>query len=298
MTEKKELLDNLLFLEDVTKRYGKKVVLNRIDLAVDKGEFCALVGPSGCGKSTLLRLILGQERISSGTILIDKEPIGLPDERRGIVFQRYSLYPHLTVFQNVYLGKRLGLNIIERIRQRKEIREEVLYHLEQVKLLEHKDKYPYELSGGMQQRVAIAQALIVKPKILLMDEPFGALDPGTRQHLQVFLLELWEKYGMTILFVTHDLEEAAYLSTRLLTLSPFYSDQRQNGYNGIEYGSKIVGDYPSPWGKRAMGTSIKDSAEFGEFIAQIRLEGFDPRYLQDISEFNLKSRNSFPVSEA
>lgn len=116
--------------------------------------------------------------------------------------------------------------------------------------------------------------------------------------MQVFLLELWEKLGMTILFVTHDLEEAVYLSTRLLVLSPFYSDYRRKGYNEIEHGSKIVSDYPSPWGRRAMGTSIKISTEFGEFIAKIRREGFDPKHLQDISEFNLKSNNSFPVSEA
>ncbi|MBI2624498.1 ABC transporter ATP-binding protein [Candidatus Parcubacteria bacterium] len=288
-----ELRKELLYLEGVEKRYGSKMVLNGIDLAVDRGEFCTVVGPSGCGKSTLLRLILGQERSSSGVMLIDECPVGLPDENRGIVFQRYSLYPHLTVFENVYLGRRLGLNLFERIRRRRELRDEAMYHLERVELVEHKDKYPHELSGGMQQRVAIAQALIVKPKILLMDEPFGALDPSTREHMQVFLLELWEQSGMTLFFVTHDLVEAVYLGTRILVLSPFYQDGEGGG---TDHGSKIVADYPSPWGRRATGTAVKASAQFGEFIAEIRREGFDPTHLQRIEEFNLRSRNSFHVS--
>lgn len=287
-----ELRQNLLFMEGVVKRYGPKTVLNGINLSVGAGEFCTLVGPSGCGKSTLFRLILGQERPSEGEMLFDGQPLGFPDESRGIVYQQYSLYPHLTVFQNVLLGRWLGMHPWQYWRQRRELRGEVEYHLEQVGLMKHAGKYPHELSGGQQQRVAIAQALIVRPRVLLMDEPFGALDASTRERLQVFLLELWQQFRMSIIFVTHDLIEAIFLGTRILVLSQFYSDDQGPA---VDRGSKIVADYPSPWGKSVMPTDAKNDPAVQGLAQRILQDGFNPSHLQHVTEFNLRSRNSFPV---
>ncbi|MHC1725220.1 MAG: ABC transporter ATP-binding protein [Syntrophobacteraceae bacterium] len=278
---------SLLYLEDVQKSYGSKVILKDIDLAVKEGELCTVVGPSGCGKSTLLRLILGQESVSSGAFLIGGEPAGPPDTTRGIVYQRYSLFPHLTVLQNVMLGLNLSTSLFKRIRLKKQYLNEAMEYLEQVSLTEHSHKYPHELSGGMQQRVAIAQALIMKPRILLMDEPFGALDPGTREHMQVYLLELWEEHKMTVFFVTHDLEEAVFLGTRILVLSQYYTD----GELGDRHGARIVADYPLAF--EATSTAVKKTAEFGTLIQQIRQEGFDPEYVQKVTDFDLRHPDSF-----
>lgn len=281
----------LLYLEDVTKAYGSKTVLNDIDLAVREREFCTVVGPSGCGKSTLLRLILGQERVSSGRLLMQGRPIQYPGPDRGIVYQRYSLFPHLTILNNILLGKRLGLPFIKIFSGRKADRDEAMSYLESVKLADHAHKYPHQLSGGMQQRVAIAQALIMKPRILLMDEPFGALDPGTREMMQILILELWEKHQMTIFFVTHDLEEAVFLGTRILVLSQFYTHEQDNA-PGVEKGARIVADYPLQR-KEAPSTQLKTTAEFGRFIQDIRADGFDPEYMQQAQAFNLRHPDSF-----
>lgn len=279
---------NILHIQDVYKIYGSKVVLDNVDLSVARGEFCTVVGPSGCGKSTLLRLILGQERPTRGGLFIDGCPAESADSERGIVYQKYSLFPHLTVLENVLLGKELCAGIVERFRKHKTFKEEAMHFLEKVRLGEHYNKYPYELSGGMQQRVAIAQAVIMNPSILLMDEPFGALDPGTRESMQVFILEIWEKTKMTIFFVTHDLEEACYLGTRIVVLSQFYADGRKNNGNK---GAKIVADYPLP--RKATSTMVKAQAAFGELIQKIRQDGFDPKHLQHVTEFNLRHDDSF-----
>lgn len=281
---------NILYLLDVYKVYGTKVVLDDIDLSVSRGELCTLVGPSGCGKSTLLRLILGQERPTRGEIHIEGKPVGFPNPERGVVYQKYSLFPHLTVLENVMLGKKLSAGLLERRDRLNEFREESEYYLGKVKLTGHLDKYPHELSGGMQQRVALAQALIMKPKIFLMDEPFGALDPGTREDMQIFLLKLWEEFKMTIFFVTHDLEEAVFLGTRILVLSHYYSDIRGNGAH-LNRGAKIVFDYPLE--RMASSSKVKETAKFGRLIQQIRREGFDPEYLQNVEDFNLQHPDSF-----
>lgn len=280
--------ESILYVENLYKAYGDKLVLDNVDFAVGRGELCSLVGPSGCGKSTLFRLILGHERPTSGDILVEGKPAGYPDSTRGIVYQRYSLFPNLTVLENVLLGKELPVGILQRTRRKKEFYDEAMYYLEQIKLQDHKDQYPHELSGGQQQRVAIAQALIVKPKILLMDEPFGALDPGVREHLQVFLLELWEKFKMTIFFVTHDLEEAVFVGTRILVLSQFYSDGRGKD---IKRGARIVADYKLE--RKAASTMVKVSENFRQLIHQIRQEGFDPLHLQHVTKFNLSHPDSF-----
>ena len=281
---------SLLFLRDVYKNYGAKVVLDDIDLAVNAGEVITVVGPSGCGKSTLLRLILGQEFPSSGVVFIEGEPVGFADRTRGIVYQKYSLFPHRTVLGNVLEGPKLSLGFFERRRRKQALIDEAIHYLEKVRLSEHLSKYPHELSGGMRQRVAIAQSLIMKPKILLMDEPFGALDPGTRESMQLFLLELWEEFGMTIFFVTHDLEEAVFLGTRILVLSQYYTDDRGSSKE-INRGARIVADHPLP--KTAKSTAVKETAEFGELIQQIRRDGFDPEYLQHAKNFNLHHPYSY-----
>jgi len=198
--------------------YQGKDVLSELDLSIQEGEFVALVGPSGCGKSTLLRLIIGQEQVSSGEIILCGQAIGPPDPKRGIVFQNYSLFPHLTVLENVILSRKLGLSRWAWRDLRQEVEEEGREMLQMVKMMEHAKKYPHQLSGGQRQRVAIAQTLLQKPTILCLDEPFSALDPKTRESLQLFLKEIWKDFKMTILFVTHDLEEALILGTRLVSL--------------------------------------------------------------------------------
>lgn len=279
-----------LVIRDVHKAYGDKKILNDIDLLVRKGEFCTVVGPSGCGKSTLLRLILGQEDPCSGHIFIDGLPVDLPNTDRGIVYQRYSLFPHLSVLDNVILGKTLRLSPLKARTQRKTFIDEAMVYLERVRLAEHAHKLPSELSGGMQQRVAIAQALLASPKILLMDEPFGALDPETREEMQLFILELWEKTGMTIFFVTHDLEEAVFLGSRLFVLSQYYSDNLAQG-KALRRGAKIVADHILE--KTASATTIKSAPEFQDLLKSIRLDGFSPEHLQHVSEFNLDHPDSF-----
>ena len=181
-------------------------------------------------------------------------------------------------------------------RQRKHIRAEALQYLEFVNLAAHASKYPHELSGGMQQRIAIAQALIKKPKVLLMDEPFGALDPGTREAMQVLILRLWQQNDMTIFFVTHDLEEAVYLGTRILVLSQYYQGA-DIGKPRHTWGARIVADYPLQRG--AASTRVKETEAFGLLIGQIRREGFDPDYRQEITAFNLQHPDSilYPADE-
>jgi len=279
----------LLHIEDLYKSYGNKVILDNIDLSVASGELCTLVGPSGCGKSTLLRIILGQETQNRGRIFIDGETAGFPDTRRGIVYQRYSLFPNLTVLENVMLGFNLQHGWRERRSKRAAFTKQAMEYLARVRLEQHAHKYPHELSGGMQQRVAIAQALIMRPKILLMDEPFGALDPQTREDMQLFLLELWEQEKMTIFFVTHDLEEAIYLGTRIFVISRFYSDDR--GIDCPEKGAKIVADHQLP--RIANSAEIKHNPEFVKLLHELRQAGFDPDFLQHANEFSLKHNDSF-----
>lgn len=279
-----------LHIEDVYKSYDSKVILDNIDLSVSSGEFCTLVGPSGCGKSTLLKLILGQEMADKGTIMINDRPVALPNTERGVVFQRYSLFPHLTVLENVMLGSFLKSGQWwNPFYKDKTAEQEAMLFLEKVRLEDAYNKYPHELSGGMQQRAAIAQALITRPPVLLMDEPFSALDPDTREDLQLFLLELWEKENLTIFFVTHNLEEACFLGSRLLVLSQYYTDDRGKG--APSRGGKIVADYPLP--KVANSTAIKQSDVFKQLISNVREEGFNPELRQHVNDFNLNHSDTF-----
>ena len=207
-----------LSVSGVSKRYGRgaaaRTVLDDIRFDLRSGEFVALVGSSGSGKSTLLRLVAGLERPSEGSILIDGERVRGPGHDRGMVFQKYSLYPWLTAAENVAFGMRLQR------RPRREVRERTAYFLDVVGLGEAAQRLPRELSGGMQQRIAIARTLAADPRVLLLDEPFGALDLQIRESMQEFLHQLWRATGLTVLLITHDLEEALLLAQRVHILAP------------------------------------------------------------------------------
>lgn len=192
---------------------GTIVALKDINLHVETGEFICVVGASGSGKSTLLRLVAGLDLPTSGTITVDNQIITGPGADRGMVFQKYTLYPWMTVQKNVEFGlKLLKVSAQER-------KETASYYLNIVGLANFAKSLPKELSGGMKQRVAIARALATNPKILLMDEPFGALDIQTKETMQQFLLEIWRKTDCTILMITHDVREAVFLSQRVYVLS-------------------------------------------------------------------------------
>ncbi|UAW98996.1 ABC transporter ATP-binding protein [Halopseudomonas nanhaiensis] len=231
-------------IKQVWQEYGDQVVLEGLDLEVASGEFITMVGASGCGKSTFLRLLLGQETPSKGQLLIDGQPLPPePGPDRGVVFQRYSVFPHLTVLGNVMLGMELQqAPLIGRLfgRPRREARDKAVAILEKVGLGGSLDKYPHALSGGMQQRLAIAQALVKAPRILLLDEPFGALDPGIRKDMHELLLDLWKQTGLTVFMVTHDLSEGFTLGTRLLVFDKVRNDPQAPG----AYGARITYDIP------------------------------------------------------
>jgi NitT/TauT family transport system ATP-binding protein len=359
MSENKYLIE----LKDVFQAYPSKSgslnkVLNDIDLRVSDSEFITVVGPSGCGKSTLLRLILGSEQPTSGSVTLNSSIILSPGRDRGIVFQKYGLFPHLTVLQNIMFGLELeqyGLlfhwaqkyllcppaivfemakkyyfsiaagvknvlrwKVLGKIsntlfpnwisseskkyeqsyrlpmlfapKSLRDMEDLAMEYLRKVRLQDSDAlKYPNQLSGGMQQRVAIAQALIMKPKVLLMDEPFGALDDSTRPAMQNLILELWENHKMTIFFVTHDLEEALFVGRRVLGLSQFYST---DAGNGVKVGSKIVFDvevseaHPKP-------QEFKYTPRFAELLRLIRRDVLDPKHFQHMSDFELQHRDSY-----
>lgn len=191
---------------------GSVTALRDINFQVHRREFVCVIGPSGCGKSTLIRILAGLESYTSGDVLLDGKPVVGPGPDRGMVFQGYTLFPWLTVKKNVMFG--LEMNN----RGRLESEGEAMQWLELVGLGKFANAYPHQLSGGMKQRVAIARALANQPRILLMDEPFGALDAQTRCKMQAHLLEIWRNIDITVLFITHDLEEAIFLADRILVL--------------------------------------------------------------------------------
>jgi NitT/TauT family transport system ATP-binding protein len=200
-------------LEGIRKAYGDVEVLKGIDLEIQHGEFVVFVGPSGCGKSTLLHILAGFVEPSAGEVTADGEPIRGPDPARGVVFQEFALFPWKTVIGNVAYG------LAERGVPRKERKAQAHRYLELVKLTGFERSYPKELSGGMKQRVALARSLIMDPDVLLMDEPFGAVDAQTRIGLQQELLAIWERTRKTVVFVTHSVDEALHLSDRVYVLS-------------------------------------------------------------------------------
>ena len=203
----------IMKIDSLGKRFetanGEIDALVDINFQIRRRELICVIGPSGCGKSTLIRIIAGLETPSSGQMLLDGKPVHGPGADRCMVFQGYTLFPWLTVLENVMFGMRMNNTGSEH---------EALEWIELVGLSKFTHAYPNQLSGGMKQRVAIARALAIRPRVLLMDEPFGALDAQTRCQLQTYLLEIWRNVDLTILFITHDLEEAIYLADRIVVL--------------------------------------------------------------------------------
>lgn len=234
----------LLSLRNVWVEYGEKVVLERVNLDIEEGSFVSIIGPSGAGKSSLLRVILGQEVPTRGSIMLDGTPLAPecgPD--RGVVFQRYSVFPHLSVLRNTVFGLEcaqapLAARLFGSRRRTAMAQAEEM--LNAVGLGDSLHLYPAQMSGGMQQRLAIAQALIKRPRILLLDEPFGALDPGMRADMHALITRLWNDYALTVVMVTHDIKEAFSLGTRVLTLDK----RRRDPHAPHRYGATAVYDLP------------------------------------------------------
>jgi NitT/TauT family transport system ATP-binding protein len=276
-----------LEISDVNHAFGANRVLYNVNLQISAGQIVAVVGPSGCGKSTLLRAILGTHPTNQGTIKANGHVITEPTRDVGIVYQNYSLYEFLTARDNVAFGLKLDQSSLpgrwlgyfgyRRLRQQHQAQADAF--LEKVGLSDAKHRYPGQMSGGMRQRVALAQALITKPKIVLLDEPFGALDESMREELQVMLLRLYQenliakKEGRlpeyTILMVTHELNEAIYVSDRVIGMSRYHTEG--------QLGSTIVYDRPSPI------FHPDDPRDFSKFLEQreeLRKAVFDPQYIK------------------
>jgi NitT/TauT family transport system ATP-binding protein len=215
--ERMKARDVILRVENLSKTFhtrdGSTLALKDINFSTHRREFLCIVGQSGCGKSTLVRILAGLEEPSAGEVLLEGKPVTEPGSDRGMVFQGYTLFPWLTVKKNVMFGPEVNGH------GREEAEREALQWLQLVGLEKFAESYPHQLSGGMKQRVAIVRALANQPRILLMDEPFGALDAQTRSRMQAHLLEIWRKIDITIVFITHDLDEAIFLADRILVLS-------------------------------------------------------------------------------
>lgn len=228
-------------VRDVWQAYGGRSILERVNVEIQEGEFVSIVGASGCGKSTFLRMLLAEERPTRGSIRIDGgAPAVEPNSERGVVFQRYSVFPHLTVRENLIAGEGFS-TLWGKLRgaKRRVAAGNAEAMLMRIGLNHVADQYPASLSGGMQQRLAIGQAMTAKPRILLLDEPFGALDPGTRIQMHSFLQELRSETNMTVFMVSHDLEEAFKLGDRVLVFDKPRWDPHDPGL----YGATITYDF-------------------------------------------------------
>jgi taurine transport system ATP-binding protein len=248
--------DPILELKNVSVTFniknGELGAVSNITLTVKRGEFICIVGPSGCGKTTLLNVMAGFIMPTAGEVLFESQPLASPGWQRGMVFQRPALYPWLTVAENVEFG--LKMRGIEKQLRTKLVRE----NLARVKLWDFRNMPPYELSGGMQQRVALARVLANDPEVLLMDEPFGALDALTRERLQEEMLRIWRDTRKTVVFVTHSVEEAVYLATAVLVMS--------------ERPGRILANLPSPFSQDYLerdGRKIKSLPEFVKLREQV-----------------------------
>ncbi|MDB5511209.1 MAG: sulfonate transporter ATP-binding protein [Enterovirga sp.] len=250
-----------LLVENVSRvfpgvRGGEPVTaLQPTHLTVGENDFITLLGPSGCGKSTLLRIVAGLDRPTTGRVLLDGREVAGPGPERGMVFQSYTLFPWLTVAQNIAYG------LVERGVPEAQRRETVAHYLDRMGLSGFAEHWPKQLSGGMQQRVAIARALANDPAILLLDEPFGALDNQTRALMQELLLSIWERDRKTVLFVTHDIEEAIFLASRVLVMTARPGRIK----------AEVPVDLPHPRGYR-MKTSPEFTALKARLTEEIRAE--------------------------
>lgn len=241
-----------LTVEKVWKEYGDQIVLEDVSISVETRAFVVLVGASGSGKTTFLRLLLGQEIQTRGKILLNGVPLPPePGPDRGVVYQRYSVFPHLTVLGNVLLGMEMsGSRHAARLfgKQQAAAVAEAREMLREVGLGTVEQKYPAQLSGGMQQRLALAQALVMRPRLLLLDEPFGALDPGIRAEIHALMKRLWHEHPMTVVMVTHDMAEAFTLATRVVA----FERRRDRPEENLRYGASITRDIPI-WPPRRAG---------------------------------------------
>jgi NitT/TauT family transport system ATP-binding protein len=252
---------SILSFRNVWVEYGDKIVLEKVDLSIAEGAFVSIVGPSGAGKSTFLRLLTGQEAPTRGEVSMDGAPLRAePGPDRGVVFQRYSVFPHMSARENIVFGLDCaGSPVLGRLTgsRRRTALAEADALLEEVGLSHARDLYPAQMSGGMQQRLAIAQALIRKPRILLLDEPFGALDPGVKLDMHVLTTELWRSCGLTVLMVTHDIKEAFKLGTRVLA----FDKRRVDPQAPNRYGATVVYDFPlDKPGSREVPPEVADIA--------------------------------------
>lgn len=279
-----------LILKNIRKSYsitdGTRVVLDGIDLTIPSGQLVVILGPSGCGKTTLLKIIAGLVRPDQDNyvLTIDGRPITAPGPERNIVFQAYTSFPWLTALENVRFGLQfMNLPKSEQYRRANS-------HLDKVGLAEFRNDYPNNLSGGQQQRVAIARTLAAKPDIILMDEPFAALDSQTRDAMQSDLIEIWKTTGRTILFVTHDISEAAFLGERVLVLTPkpakiirefdtvaeleqkIFDRLRKNGDSGRVKELKQFANEPGGRiGSHQRGDWVRQQPEFIEFVQKLKM---------------------------
>ncbi|MAN50560.1 MULTISPECIES: ABC transporter ATP-binding protein [unclassified Marinimicrobium] len=246
-------------IDKLWKRYGDTVVLENLNKTVERGEFITIVGASGCGKTTFLKLLLGTESPSQGGIELDGKPlVAEPGDDRGIVFQRYSVFPHMTALENVMLSMEFERSpLMARLfgRASRQARQTAEDMLEAVGLSHALHKYPHELSGGMQQRLAIAQSLIKQPRILLLDEPFGALDPGIRKDMHELVIKLWRELNLTVFMITHDIQEGFYLGTRLWV----FDKDRIDPHEPEAYGARITYDLPVGETDEALLKTIDDN---------------------------------------
>jgi len=245
------------FKHDKTER----TILNQLDLKIHKREFICVIGPSGCGKSTLSRIVAGLDPYSSGELLVDGKAIEGPSPERGMVFQGYTLFPWKTVKENVMFGPLMkGASNASAEASARE-------WIDIIGLKKYENQYPHQLSGGMKQRVAIARALVNEPKILLMDEPFGALDPHTRQKMQKHLMDLWQNIDITIIFVTHDMDEAILLADRIVALKASPGEIKEI----------IEVDLPRPRNSELMLTpEFKRLRERVDFLVHAQEDELDP----------------------
>lgn len=236
---------------DVSVHYGTGTTavraLERADLSFERGDFICIVGPSGCGKTTMMQTLAGFLPPTAGVVRVDGEPVTAPGPDRGVVFQQPALFPWLTVAANAGFGPRMTGA------PRQEAKRRVEQWLRTTGLWEFRNRYPYELSGGMQQRLAIARALCNEPKVLLMDEPFGALDALTRERMQEELHAVWRRTGMTVVFITHSVEEAVYLGTDVVVMSA--------------RPGRIVERLPMPFARDSGGDGIRTVKSRADFVA-------------------------------
>ena len=259
---------NFLVIDNLIKAYptpsgGKTVILDQVNLTIAADEYVSIIGHSGCGKSTLLKIVAGLERASAGSVWLEGREVRKPGAERMMVFQHYSLLPWLTVRENVRLAVDEVLNRLSPIEKRNLVDE----HLAMVNLTAAADKYPDEISGGMKQRVGIARALAIRPKVLLMDEPFGALDALTRGKLQRQVLDIWENHRQAVMMITHDVDEALYMSDRIILMT--------NG-PAAQIGEILEVPFPHPRNPQ----EIRNSAEYYE-LRNHALDFLDRHFTQD-----------------